>query len=747
MPLVAWSVLTYCASLLVVFGVGSPMRVVCAAAALTCTVICACAGRRIAALLSAVASCASVVALVSLHEVERCGALLSSSRQWNAEFEAAASTGALARVVVSVQGCSARATFLVASGTAAAGEAATIRGRATQGEHGLFIEDASIIAPHRGALLPRARATAGARIDRIFTTDAPMVRALVIADMSAIPVEERDRYARAGLVHMLSVSGLHVGIVALALELLASVMRAPQRPARLATLALLTAYVVAIGAPPPAVRAAVMLGVVLMTRLLQRPTSPWAILALGAAAPLWDTQTVLDLGWQLSVAGTAALIAGGALARRALPEGWSGWRRSLATAGTISIVATAVTAPLVAWAFGRISLLGPVTNLLADPIMGLLQPLLFVAMAVPIPAVEHFAADASHVLLLGFSRIATVAASVPWAAPEALPSVLGAAAAGLASVALIWACQARHPARALVVSLSALATLIVEPVLPRGRAPVELHMIDVGQGDAFALRTGRGRWIAVDAGRSWIGGDAGRSTVAPYLAHRGGALALFVLSHPHSDHVGGAASLFALRPPGRFLDPGYVGTSPPYLAALREAKTDHIPWQRVRPGDSLVVDDVVLTALAPDSAWAAQLADANLASAVLTVRVGATRILFTGDAEGPEEAWLLEHAPDALRADVLKVGHHGSNTSTTPAFLDAVQPRIALVSVGAHNTYGHPSASVMQSLTDAGATTLRTDKLGTVMLRFFPGQIEVNAHAQRWTVSLDTPRTSLMGSR
>jgi competence protein ComEC len=737
MPLVAWTVLVYCGSLIVALGVDAPLRAILTGGALAATAICACARAQLFALVSGIVSCAFLVAMVATHDAERCVALLVAAHAWSAEFESAASSGELAHVAVSAEGCSTRATFVVTSGSAAAGQAAIVRGRATQGDRGLFIEHAAIDSPHQGALFPRARAASGKRIDRIFGTDAPMVRALVIADMSAIPVEERDRYARAGLVHMLSVSGLHVGIVALALELLASILRLPQKPARLATLVLLTAYVAAIGAPPPAVRAAVMLGAVLTTRLLQRPTSPWAILAMGAAAPLWDTQTVLDLGWQLSVAGTAALIAGGALSRRVIPPGWSGWRRSLSTAGTISLVATAVTAPLVAWAFGRISLLGPITNLLADPIMGLLQPLLFLAMAVPIPAVERLSADAAHVLLLGFDGVARVAASVPWAAPAALPSALGAVAAGVGSVALICACQARHPARAAIVSLFAIAVLITEPVLPQARHPVELHMIDVGQGDAFALRTGRGRWIAVDAGRSWIGGDAGRNTVAPYLAHRGGALALFVLSHPHSDHVGGAASLFALMRPDRFLDPGYVGTTPPYLAALREAKADHIAWQRVRPGDSLVVDDVVLTALAPDSAWAAQLADANLASTVLSVRVGETRILFTGDAEGPEEEWLLEHSADALHADILKVGHHGSSTSTTRAFLDAVHPRVALVSVGAHNTYGHPSPSVMQSLADAGVITLRTDKLGTVVLTFFPRRIEVEARAQTWRVPLD----------
>jgi competence protein ComEC len=121
---------------------------------------------------------------------------------------------------------------------------------------------------------------------------------------------------------MLSVSGLHVGIVALALELLAVVLRLPRTPARVATLAILLVYILLIGAPPPAVRAGVMLGLLLVSRVVQRPTSPWAILAIGATVPLLEPAVVLDLGWQLSVVGTIALVAGASLARRLLPEGW-----------------------------------------------------------------------------------------------------------------------------------------------------------------------------------------------------------------------------------------------------------------------------------------------------------------------------------------------------------------------------------------------------------------------------------------
>src|SRR6185436_18312111 len=139
-------------------------------------------------------------------------------------------------------------------------------------------------------------------------------------------------------------------------------------------------------------------------------------------------------------------------------------------------------------------------------------------------------------------------------------------------------------------------------------------------------------------------------------------------------------------------------------------------WARAHPGDSIVVDGVTLTFLAPDSAWTANLDDPNLASVVTLVRVGDVRFLLTGDAEAAEEDWLVAHQADALRADVLKVAHHGSSTSSTPSFLAAVRPRLALVSVGAGNTYGHPSLPTLAAIAASGpggergaAQVLRTD--------------------------------------
>jgi competence protein ComEC len=154
----------------------------------------------------------------------------------------------------------------------------------------------------------------------------------------------------------------------------------------------------------------------------------------------------------------------------------------------------------------------------------------------------------------------------------------------------------------------------------------------------------------------------------------------------------------------------------------------------------LTIDGITCTFLAPDSAWAAGLDDPNSASAVVRLQFGVARLLLTGDAEADEEAWLLErYAPADLRADVLKVAHHGSTTSSTAAFLDAVRPRVALVSVGATNRYGHPAPPVMRRLLERGTTVLRTDQLGVVRLRTDGRRWEARVAGRRWTITPPLP--------
>ncbi len=582
-------------------------------------------------------------------------------------------------------------------------------------------------------LLSAIRARAAVKIDRVFGDDAGIARALLIADQREIPTTMRDRYAAAGLVHMLSISGLHVAVIASAMELLFQVARLSRRVALLAAFVSTAVYVAIIGAPAPAVRSAAMLGVAMASRLAQRPTSPWAALALGAFAPLIDPRTVVDLGYQLSVLGMCGLIAGGVASRRYLGA-MSGWRLYLSRELAISLVACAVTAPLVAYTFGQISLIAPVSNLLAAPVIGLAQPMLFLALLMaPAEGVARFCAQAAHPLLVAFDHIAASAASVPGASIAVHATWVTAGLAAIAAGAIVVVCVGRFPARPALVAVGALSLMVYAPVLPVvASGEAELHILDVGQGDAALLRTPRGRWVLLDAGPAWDGGDAGRTTILPYLRRHRGELEAFILSHPHTDHVGGAASVLAELEPRTYWDAAFAGGSVAYIASLATARGEGIEWRRVHPGDAMTIDGVRIWFLAPDSAWTVGLTDPNLASTVTMIEYGVVRFLLVGDAELEEEEWLLGKYPAGLRADVLKVGHHGSSTSSSDAFLAAVNPRAAIISVGARNKYGHPSKDVLRALLNAGAEVFRTDRHGTVVARTNGSRLELEAGGEKW---------------
>ena len=730
MPLLAYAVAALAAGLLLGFGgflVGGT------AAAATIALAGLLSERRIGLAFAAMLVAGLLLARAEDAHRAACRERVMRAGEWHVVLESAAAPGAFVPGEATAGNCTVRASLGVARGSARAGDAVLARGDAALAPRGIRIANAAIVRESGGSLLLALRADAGARIDELFGADAPLVRALLIADQRAVDPTLRDRFAAAGIVHMLSISGLHVAIIAAAVRLLFLALRLRPAAASIATMVVIAVYLAVIGAPPPALRSGVMLGLAALARLSQRPLSAWGVLALGAAAPLVSPRTVTDLGYQLSVLGMASLIAGGLLARKWIAPRLTGWRAAMATVALISTLATLVSAPLVAWYFGRVSLIAPVTNIAATPVMAVLQPTLFLALVLsPWPAAARFVAGAAHPMLAAFSGIAALGAGVPGACLTVAPTLVTALLAGAAAIALLVACASYFPARPLAVCLGALAAAAWMPDVLQAPQGMELHVIDVGQGDAVAVRTPRGRWILTDAGRAWPGGDAGRATVIPYLRRFGGPIALFVLTHPHADHVGGAASVFKALHPAGYWDGAFAGTSEPYHASLVAADSAHVPWHRAHPGESLVVDGVVFRVLAPDSAWTVDLRDPNAASVVTLVRYGSTRFLLMGDAERGEEERLVARYGDGLRAAVLKVGHHGSKTSSTDEFLAAVRPRVAIISVGAGNSYGHPSPEVLQALTRTGAAVLRTDQEGSIVIRSDGRAIEVEESGERW---------------
>ena len=738
MPLIAQAVAAFAAGLLLGFG-GFPEAGAAAAAALGLAGVPARHRTRLA--VAAMLGAGLLAARADEAHRAACRARARAVREWRVRLDEGAGPGAFVAGDAEARGCALRASLTVARGAAGAGAMVRVRGDVAPTARGIRIAHAELAPDGAGSALVALRAEAGARIDALFGADAPLVRALLIADQRAVDPAIRDRFARAGIVHMLSISGLHVAILAAAVRLLFLALRLRPSAASIGTIGVVAAYVALIGAPPPALRSGVMLGLAALARLTQRPLSAWGVLALGAAAPLaLDLRAAADLGWQLSVLGMASLIAGGLLARRWIAPRLRGWRAAAAGVALISTIATLASAPLVAWYFGRVSLVAPLTNIAATPVVAVLQPTLFLALLLsPWPAAARLVAAAAHPMLAAFGAVASAGAAIPGASLVVAPTMLQALCCGAAAAALLAACAARYPARPLAAVLAALAAAAWAPDVISAPHGLELHVIDVGQGDAVALRTPRGRWILTDAGRAWPGGDAGRATVIPYLRRYGGRVALFVLTHPHADHVGGAASVFRALHPGAYWDGAYAGTSEPYIASLAAADSTGVPWHRAHPGDSLVIDGVTLRVLAPDSAWTVELANPNLASVVTLVRFGAVRFLLMGDAERGEEDRILARYGEGVRAQVLKVGHHGSKTSSTDGFLGAVRPRVAVISVGAGNSYGHPSPEVLAALAHAGADVLRTDLEGTIVVRTDGARLEVEENGERWTVH-DAPR-------
>ena len=711
MPLIAWLVAACLAGSLIGFTKGATAAL---AVAVVAGVAAATVSRPRIAAACVLFAAGSLGAKALLERQRSCVATAVRSAVVRLELADDAAPGGFARA----KACGTRAGVFVAKGRAEAGSIVLAQGIAavTSDSSSLTIRAAVVRTVAAPPWTARLRSAALRSTDRDFGTDAPLVRALVLADMSGMSPEIRDRWAAAGMVHMLSVSGLHVGIIAAVVELLLGALRVSRRSAPISAVVVIVIYVAIIGAPAPAVRSAIMLGLRAIMRMAQRSVSPWAILALGALHPAIAPQVVLDLGYQLSVTGVAALIAAGELVKRIPTPKRPRWSREIVAGIVCTVVATVASLPLVAWSMGRVSLIAPLSNLVAGPFVAAVQPMLFLGVLLaPVPGAAKFVADAAHPLLIAMDGVASLSARVPAASITVGPTTNAAILTAVIAVAALVACIEKQSMRAIFVGAWAMVLLAWLPA-PRGGRMTELHMIDVGQGDAVALRTQRGRWVLFDAGRIWKGGDAGRRTVVPYIAHRGGQLDAFVLSHPHADHVGGAASVIQALRPRIYFDGAFIAANAAYRTSLLASRDEETQWRRVHPGDSIIVDEATIVFLAPDSAFAADLPDPNNASAVALVRVGEVRVLMMGDAEREEEQWLLEHAPDRLRADVLKVGHHGSSTSSTSECLDAVRPRIALVSVGAGNTYGHPSPAVMASLAERGAEVVRTDRMGTVIV-------------------------------
>ncbi|MCE2397688.1 MAG: ComEC/Rec2 family competence protein, partial [Gemmatimonadetes bacterium] len=467
--------------------------------------------------------------------------------------------------------------------------------------------DAALRVPWTVRTASAIRARANEALERRLGAQAGVAAALVLADRDGIDRELWDAFSRSGTAHLLSISGFHVGVVAALLSGLVSMTGRPPRTRALAVAVGVWGYVLLIGAPTSATRAAWMATAFVAGRLRQTPARGLGALGLAMLAVTLLTPSVAaGAGFQLTVAGTAGIL----VMARWIMRHWPRHRGSrwIAPPVAAGLGASVFTAPVLAYHFGEIPLLSLPSSILLTPLVAAAVPGVIVTIALEmlhLPGSSLTGAGAEGALHL-VVLLAAWLGELPGAVARVTPIEAALLSAG-ALLPILFGGGRRwrvHPAtRVALATISALATLWVGQGahLLSGRGALWIAAIDVGQGDAIAIRTPKGRWLLVDAGpRGFGGSDAGASRVVPYLRSQGARrLEAIVLTHPDEDHAGGLASVLREIPTAAVLGPGLsIGQEGQMLGAA-EAIRAGIPWRRVAAGDSWTIDGVDFRVLHP----------------------------------------------------------------------------------------------------------------------------------------------------
>jgi competence protein ComEC len=545
--------------------------------------------------------------------------------------------------------------------------------------------------------------------NRIFATleNAPyagVIAALVIGDQRSIPHEQLRAFTRTGIQHLISISGLHITMIAaLAGWAVAFGWRrwpraAEHLPARQAGLAAAVlaacAYALLAGFQVPAQRTLFMLIVLALAFWERREPRPFSALLWALFVVLLiDPWAVLSAGFWLSFGAMAAIL-WVTFGRVALPEKLRGWV-------SVQAAVTLALAPALLLLFQQVSLISPFANAIAIPVVSwLVTPLAL--LGVIAPPLWQLAAE----LMAWLGEGLAWASALPWAvaarpAPEAGAIVL-------AVVGTLWLLLPRgFPLRALGTALW--LPLLLPPASEPSSGTFRAEVIDIGQGTAVLIRTAN-HALLYDTGPAFADSDSGERIIVPYLRASGvGELSGVIVSHDDNDHSGGLRAVLRDIPTGWLLH-GLPVTSP----LLKEAPSP----SHCQRGQRWQWDGVRFEILNPSAtAYAESNRRDNDYSCVLKVSRGGKSLLITGDAERRGELELLESGAD-ISATALVVGHHGSRTSSLAEFIEQVQPRYGVFTVGYRNRYGHPHPHVVARFRDYGVRILRSDTGGLITLAF-----------------------------
>lgn len=533
---------------------------------------------------------------------------------------------------------------------------------------------------------------------------AGVLIALAIGDQRAIAPADWQTFVRTGVGHLMSISGLHVTMVAGLFAWLvygswrraeSLTLRLPARKAAaVAGVLAALAYCLLAGFAVPAQRTLYMLTVVAIALWLDRLQSSTRVLALAlGVVVVLDPWAVISAGFWLSFGAVALMLYVGQQARTGAVRNWM----------RIQWAITVGLAPLTLVLFQQVSLVSPLANAIAIPVVSMvITPLALAAAVIPWDAIAQLA-HALMAALMWFLDLLAAAPGAVWQQHAPVAWTLALAALGIAWLLAPRGIPARCAGALLLAPMFTVAPLSPAP------ASAWLTFLDVGQGLAVVVRTA-GHALAYDTGPAYGANlDAGERVVVPFLRAAGvSALDTVIVTHRDSDHAGGAQSLLRFFPP---------------TLLLSSLEAEH-PAQALAPyrvpcyaGQSWEWDGVRFEMLHPSAqSYGERLRKTNWRSCVLRVTAFGRSVLLTGDIEERDERALLASG-QVLAAEVMLAPHHGSRSSSSSAFLAAVQPSLAVFTVGYRNRFGHPADEVVARYRAQGAGILRTDETGAVQVR------------------------------
>jgi len=533
-----------------------------------------------------------------------------------------------------------------------------------------------------------------------------LIKALTIGDGNSITQNQWDVFRKTGTTHLVVISGSHVGLIAglvyfLVLKLWAwtGVLGwSPQRVAAIAAMFVAVFYAGLAGFSVPTQRSVIMLAIVMLAIILQRNIRPFNTLSVALFAVLvFDPLAVLSAGFWLSFLAVSVIVY--AVAGRLGKSGY------LSEVIKINWATSVGLAPLLLLFFQQVSLISPLANFIAVPVISLFAvPLSLLAVLVmfvsPLLASKLFMI--ADTMLQGLWWLLVHLAELPLATISHAPPSIWALAFAIPGILLLLA-PIGVPARwlSLVMFLPLVFTAPKKP----DPGNISMTLLDVGQGLSVVVQTAN-HWLVYDTGAKFSAeSDMGQSALLPFLRLQGaGKIDKLIISHGDNDHIGGAASLMRGIPAEQVLTsvPQQLSEYSPVMCATGQSWT----WDKVK-----------FTLLSPQHAFVSE----NDNSCVLKIQSELGAVMLTGDIEALAESWLIETYGKHLKASVLIAPHHGSKTSSTIGFLQAVKPEYVLIPAGYRNQFGHPHEDVLLRYRQIKAKWLNSADSGAITINMKDG--------------------------